>query len=244
MMQKNKILNPILIRRTVMISLIITVIGMVILWFTFQHIPNWYHPIRLDDAGKKRARKETANLFDTIGDKLVRGESFEMRLTQRRVNEWLSLLPDFLAVGGSSESPRITEPAVCFEKGLTRIGAHYQNGGLRVILSVTLTASIISEGREMELTIFGIHGGSLPAPKSIMEPLINQLLKKIRSRMAHDSQEGSIISSVLAKIESSDDLFAGIKSKNRYVWPNGERLFKIDFITMGDGEIHFRIIPI
>ena len=164
-MTNQQILNPLRLRRVAKVTLIIGVAGTAILWFTFQHKPGWYQPALLDDAGKKTARRESANYFDSIGDQMFLGKPFVLKLTQQQTNHWLSLIPDILSDVDNVDSGRITQPAIQFDHNLIRIGVHYQKGGLQTILNVTFEIKVLPGGQEIELGITGIHGGSLPAPK-------------------------------------------------------------------------------
>lgn len=237
-MKNLKLISPFVLRRVAKVVLIIGVTGAIILWLTFQHKPSWYRPTLLDDAGKKIARRESTNFFDSIGDQMFRGEPFVLNLTQQQVNEWLSLIPYILSDVDAVDSGRITQPAIQFDNDIIQIGVHYQKGGLQTILNVTFEVKVLPGGQEIELGITGIRGGSLPAPKSILEPLISRLMNK------NPDHKSTMITMLLGTMDSANELFSCVQRRNRFVWPNGKRMFKFESITIRNGGIRLSIKPL
>jgi hypothetical protein len=50
--------------------------------------------------------------------------------------------------------------------------------------------------------------------------------------------------SSIREVRSVEQLYRGIRIRNRFVWPNGKRLFRIDQITIDADELRLRIEPI
>jgi hypothetical protein len=43
---------------------------------------------------------------------------------------------------------------------------------------------------------------------------------------------------------SVDDWFSGVQLRNRFVWPNGRRPFRIGALAVTDGELRARLDPL
>ena len=108
-------------------------VALVVLWLVFHHRPGWYRPASLTEATVQRAQAETAAVADSISHEMVQGRKFEVALTDRQINEWLACLPRLLPEGQYQLPPEVTEPAVRFQDGLIRIGAHYTDDHWEVI---------------------------------------------------------------------------------------------------------------
>lgn len=232
------------LRRTGIILLVAVAMGMVVLWFMFQHKPAWYRPVQLDAAAQKQARKDATNFIDSIGDRMVRGEAFDVVLIESRLNDWLAMMPEFASGASAKGSDRFTGPVITFADDRLRFGIHYQNGGLRAIISVTVLLAVSPDGRSMMMKIESMHGGSLPAPESLIASLLEPALNKARERSDGGDQDQTIAAVMLEKVDSIDDLFEGIERRNRFIWPNGRRLFTFESIEIHNGEMRLRIKPL
>ena len=168
-------------------------VGVVALWLCFEHRPAWYRPVRLDEGGIKRVRRESTATVDDIGDRIVQAEQFDVVITDRSVTEWLTALPhiwpaarrwwpndrqtgaDRHAGGGRHDSAgswQLSDPAVRFADDRVFAGAHFESVGWRAILNIELTVKVSADGRAVEITLIGAYGGSLSVPRVILERVL------------------------------------------------------------------------
>lgn len=231
-------------RRAGVFLLVATVVGGAILWFMFQHKPDWYQPVHLDPIAKKQARRDATNFIDSIGDRMVKGDPFDLVLNENRLNEWLGMMPEFASGVSVDGSGLLTLPAIRFTEDRMQLGAHYQKGGLRAILGLTIVFAVGSDDESVRMTVESIHGGSLPVPRRILDPLIESAIQKTRDSSRSGVHDPSLAGELLEHVESVDDLFEGVVRRNRFVWPNGRRLFMFESIEILEGEMRLRIKPL
>ena len=219
-------------------------VALVTVWFCLQHKPGWYRPAVLDDAGMQRARAGATGIVDSVSDRMVQGRPFDVVLLDRQVNEWLTALPHSWPEVQRSMPREITDPAVRFETGKVRVGAHCERGGWRAIISVGLSVRVSADGDSIETALTEAHGGSLPVPRWILDMLLDSLLQ--RGWEARDGAEDAPASILpgLDHVGSADDLFRGVKVSNRFIWQNGDRPFRIDAITIEDGTLRLSLEPL
>lgn len=219
-------------------------VGFVALWFAFQHKPGWYRPAALDEAMLRRARSESVATADYVGDRLVERETFEVTLSDRAVNEWLAAMPELWPEARQAWPPELTEPAVRFDHGSIRLGGNIEYRGWRAIVAVGLTLTVAEDGRSIAVRLDGASGGSLPAPRAVLERWIDPELARLARRSAERGRSGEGLDSVLSQARSIGDLYAGVSVRNRFVWFNGHRPFRIGAIEVREGELKLRIEPL
>ena len=122
----------------------IIVIGLVALWLAFQRIPDWYRPVALTEAVAQEAQRTFTNFTDTVSDRIVEGEPFDVTIEQDAVNTWLAAAPELRAERRRVSPERLRDPAVAFEPGRIRIGAHINHNGWETIAGAVLD----SEGKD------------------------------------------------------------------------------------------------
>lgn len=213
-------------------------------WLTFQHRPAWYSPARLNEAGIQQARSEATELADSLGDRMVRGRPFDVVLIDRKVNEWLTALPHCWPEARRSVPSEISDPAVRFDASRVYVGAHCESGGWRAIINVELALGVSEDGRSVELALFEARGGSLPVPRAILRRLLDPLLRGVGDASSRSADPAGEFLPNLGDFGSIDDLFRGVKIRNRFVWGNGDRPFRIDSFTIEDGELRLSIEPL
>jgi hypothetical protein len=140
--------------------------------------------------------------------------------------------------------PKISNPAVGFEDGAVRLGAHYTADRWQAIVSLGVRIDVSVDGRFIELELSGVHGGSLPVPQRIVQELLDQLLRRLRD--GGHTQDGTAepFLSALREVKSADELLDGVQVKNRFVWFNGDRPFRIDAVTIDRGQLRLQIEPL
>ncbi len=210
----------------------------------FQYKPGWYRPVVLDDAGIKRAERQAVAVADDVGDQMVEGRPFDVVLQDRSVNEWFAALPHVWPDARNALPPELTEPVVHFEDGCIKVGAHYAADGWRAIVSMGLTLGVSADGTAVEIALNGARGGSLPIPRSVLDRILDQLSPSAGAGQDEPGGAGDALASSLREIESLDDLFEGVRIDNRFVWPNGDRPFRIRSIKIDNGRLRLQIEPL
>lgn len=201
------------------------------LWLTFQHRPAWYQPATLDADGFQRARREAVAAADDFGDRLVAGRTFEVTLEQRAVNEWLAALPDIWPEAKAALPPQLTAPAVQFSAGAIRVAAHAQAAVGQAIVSIELVPQVAGDGESVRIVASHIRGGSLPIP--------GFLLRGVEGALPADEPKAQGEERI-----SFAQLLSGITTPNRFVWPNGNRPFRIATIASTPGTLRLQIEPL
>jgi hypothetical protein len=201
------------------------------LWMMFEHKPGWYRPVTADDATVKRAQSSTAELVDSISDRLAVARPLEVTLSDDAVNEWLASLPRLWPEAGRAIPREITDLAVRFDAGVMRIGGHFRSGELQSILNLSLAVEVSDDRSAFSIRLINVRGGSLPVPRVVLAKLFEQL------QDAAPPDEYS-------EIRSVDELFEGVTIRNRFVWPNGDRPCRVSSITTGPGELRVGIEPL
>ena len=234
-------------------SAILAPVALIGAWLAFQHKPAWYQPVRLDEEGYQLARRDAVATADAISDQIVQGKTFEVLLTDRSVNEWIAALPRVSPEARRALPPELHDPAVRFLRGSgqvtderIRVGAHFEKSGWQAIVSVDLALRVSPDGINLTIALAAVRGGSLPVPRAIVERLLGPLLEHAhrRHRDHDDADADSTWGTTLDNLHSTDQLFNGVTIRNRFVWPNGRRPFRIESVRITDGELRCRLQPL
>ncbi|MEK7757244.1 MAG: hypothetical protein AAB385_08530 [Planctomycetota bacterium] len=232
-------------RRAALLGAILAPVTFLGLWLAFQHKPAWYQPVRLDEQGYQLARRDAVATADSISDQLVQGKEFELILTDRSVNEWLAALPRIWPEAKRTLPDELRDPAVRFAEDRIRFAAHFDKNGWQAIVSVDLFVRVSDDGTSVTIALAGARGGSLPVPRAVIERLLRPLIEHARSNgMNHDTDATSPWDAAVKSVRSVDQLFTGVTTRNRFVWPNGKRPFRIESIRATNGELHIRLHPL
>jgi len=213
-------------------------VALLVLWMIFQHIPSLYRPLTPDREGVHRAQIDTATLADWISEKMVGGEPFEIILHDRSVNEWLAALPHILPDTRRSMPRGISKPVVRFDPDAILIAARCSRGGWEVIASLTMEMRVLENGN-LRLALRKVYGGSLPVPGMVVEAMLKPLREL--DDPVHTVEP---LLDGLRSVESVDGLFEGVEIRNRFIWPNGRRVFRVDSITIVDGAVRLVVSPV
>jgi len=239
-----------LLRRGIAAAFVAVPCLLVVLWLMFQHKPSWYRPVTLDEAGLERARGEATGMVDGVSDRIVQGEPFDLILRDRVVNEWLAGLEGIWPDAQRVIPPELSNLATRFDGDRVRLGALCAGRRVGVILNAAFSVRVSDDGRNVVIALTGARGGSLPITRAVLDRMLNPLLSRqnsrdVRSRTAASGKaRPTRLESSLDDVRSVDDLFEGVKVRNRFIWPNGDRPFRIDSIKIDDGELHLRIKPL
>lgn len=222
-------------------------VALIALWLAFQHKPGWYRPTTLDEAGIQRARGTAVETADRVSDQMVEGQPFDVVLDERAVNEWLAVLPHIWPEARDVLPRELSDPAVSFDDGRVRVGAYYAAGAWRAIVSVVLALGVSKDGTVIEVELSGAQAGSLPVPRMILRrvwdrfqtgaPMSNVDFQMSIEPQLFDTRHSSLDISL-------EELFYGVRIRNRFIWFNGQRPFRIESFNINAGELRLRIRPL
>lgn len=207
------------------------------LWLVFQHKPDWYRPVQLTESQRRVARRDATRRADAFGDSLVNREPFEVVLAEEELTRWLSVTP---SLWPRSEEAELCEPAVQFSDDLIRLGVMVDRNGWRAVIGAGIECGLTPDGRDVTLRLVKISAGSLPIPRALMA-WVQRAPPDDASRGGNGGS--SDVESLLLDIQSVDDLRSGVSRPNWFVWPNGERPFSIDSLSIEPGRIRLGIRP-
>ena len=233
-----------LLERVLTVAPVVGPVALLVVWLTFQHKPGWYRPANLDQAGIQRARSQAVLLADSISDQMVAQEPFDIVLQDRTMTEWLAALPTVWPEVRDAIPTQITDPAVWFDGGGVRVGAHYTGRAWQAILSVDIVLEVSEDGREVLIALRDVKGGSLSIPRALLTNRLDRLLREARAIGDRSDSGVETLLAAVRKIRSVDALFEGVRIKNRFVWFNGRRPFRIASIQIDAGALRLHIEPL
>lgn len=221
----------------------VATLTLVALWLSFQHIPAWYRPARLDEEGVRRAQRTAAAAIDSTSAQLVKRQPFEVVLEDATVNEWIAALPESVPELTESVPPEWDGFAVSFDHQRIQIAAHYHKDGWEAIVSLALSVRVEEDGSTIQVGLDAIQGGSLPVPRLVLNRLLSPMWEAARSRRSDDPASSALLSAIRSA-GSIDALFDGVELKNRFVWPNGDRPLRIDSVRIDGGKLTLKLTPL
>jgi len=219
------------------ISVLTSLLAVGVIWLTFQHRPGWYRPAAADEPTIERAQTESAALADETSRQIVERNGFEIRLTDRMINEWLAAMPVLWPEAREWMPPGVRDPAVGFDNGEMRVGVFVEREGWRVIANASVAANVAPDLSTINLTLRGVRGGSLPLPQGVVESVWQRMVASVRDGRI----EG--LDSALTP-ESGETTAHELAIRNRFVWPNGERPFRITHFAAEDGVLTIGVEPL
>lgn len=231
------------LRRVFKGGLIFIFVVSLLTWLVFEHKPAWYRPVVANEGTVMKAQAETAALADRIGDSLVEGRSFEVSLKDEHVTGWLACLDQVLPGTQFFLPPELSDPAVRFEDGQIRVGLLFSHRGWRAVINATMIVELIDRGQAIRITCVNVKGGSLTAPGWLLRRLAKALRRSLLEQQ-HDQADRLQDDSMIERLQSVDDLLEGWIIRNEFVWPNGDRPFRIGAIHSGGGTARIMIEPL
>jgi len=210
-----------------------------------QHRPAWYAPGGSGAAELDEAREQAALMVDSIGDQMVRGQPFDVACSESVANAWLSTVLHDRSDVAERIPANFHAPALGFRGDSVRIGARFEGSGWRAVLSAAGRVTVSADGAELIVSLQGLAIGSLSLPLW-MWPAKE---KERRTRAVEVGDQRTVIDLEFASGEDLSDLSPrrlakGIRLKNRFVWPNGRRPFRVLAATAADGVLRIRIEPL
>jgi len=188
--------------------------------------PSWYAPAAIDVAQLKTDQKAVVDLWDAIGAALNAGRPIDFELRADQLNRWLAarqeLWPE-LEVEIELEGAR--DPQLQLLDGnRLRIGATAATGAADLVVSATLHLEL--SGDELRLQVESVRAGVLPIPR-------DRVLDPVRALLStEDTARAALVGHT-------------ITLRNRWVWRNGERRFRVRELAVSNGlaRVSFEPIP-
>jgi len=219
-----------------------SLVALTVLWIVFEHKPAWYRPAALEGDDLRRVTSRATTWADEVSDQMVHGQPFELVLVSREVNEFLAALPELFPDEFLNWPEALRLPAVGFEPDAIHVGLLCEMNGWRAIAALALTARMIDGGRYVRIATTGVYGGSLPLPRSMLGRLFDPSFAALARSVSLKS--GDRGERILKELASVDDLFEGVLIRNRFVWPNGQRAFRLETIRVEPGRLVLGIEPL
>lgn len=208
-------------------SIVALGLGFVILVLALEYRPAWYAPAVLTDSELQRCRMDAIRVVDYVGDQLVDRKSFEMTLSDDQLNAWISGLAQIWPEAARRVPSEIVEPFVAFEEGVVRTAARMESDGWRAIVSSEYELALSPDHKQLIVRLVSARCGSVTLPRFIVMSLLKPYL------------DAEVLSGF-----TLDQLYDGKQIENRFVWPNGKRLFRIDQLDIEPGAVRIRIEPL
>lgn len=205
-------------------------LALVALWLAFQRRPGWYRPIIPADTVVRQARSETTAAIEETGQLMVRGTTFRISLDEGKLNEWVAALPYLWPDEASRVFDTLHGLAVQVEDGRVRIGGLLERGGWRTVVHLAVRVELVHSASKVRIVLEDVRAGALPVPLMALEAAAARADRSIS--LGHGRK---------VKLEQ---LFTGAEIENRFVWPNGERPFRIQSISIEHNEIILDLEPL
>lgn len=209
------------------------------LFLAAQRKPTWYAPAALDTQQRREARADATNLVDEISRLMVKGEPFVFSLSAARVTTWLGAVDIEEFITSEDEAVRLARPAVALPGGeRLAIGLEVARSGLRAVLSVEMRCALTEDGDELVVRIDSIRLGAIAIPRSQAMKILAPVREELEAGLRADPDGFG------ARMEEGDgESLALIRVSNDFVWPNGERRFRIRSIDATESAVSFGIVP-
>jgi hypothetical protein len=209
------------------------------LWLAVRHIPGWYRPPRLEGVELRRAQMDATDTFEWISARMVAGQPFDVVLRNESINEWLVAAPAaWLDVPGALP-PEIRGVAVRLREGGLSLGIQYADERFEAIVSLDAGLRLTEDGRSLVIRPDGVRVGAVQVPFALITalagPIVGPLDTAELERAGYRTPDGSI-----ARLE---DFAKGLVFDNAFVWPNGDRAFRIESLGIDEGAARIRVVP-
>lgn len=221
---------------------VLLVVGVVVGWMCFQHIPAWYRPVRLTADQAETVRRQLQQTYETASEKMVAGEAFSLTFTARQINEMLSAQQIIWPAATQWLDRRLSAPSVSIEEGRIAVGMRCRWGQIQSVLSLQL--ALRGRDDDLALAVVSAGAGSLPVPVRLISKRCLALQEQ-RSSSTSEEKGGAEEPAPLdaawrhALIQSES-----ISLADTWRWPNGDIPYKISGLDLQADRITIRVVPL
>lgn len=212
-------------RRWVAVLLLVgavLLVGFAGLFCAATYRPGWYQPAAVDFDRLPEDKQSFVTLLDSISAALNRGESIEIVVDQAQLNRWLAGRHEVFPPEWQRFEP-LRDPFVeILPEQRLRLACRIGRGGLAVVGSVQVR--LVVEPEAIELSGPTLRAGLLPVSAGwLLERLSDRLPGGLRSYV--------------------DDRGGPLRIRNRWIWPNGRRRFRVASLHSEPGRLRIRLEP-
>jgi hypothetical protein len=144
------------------------------LWLGFQHVPAWYQPVEIPPAQVQRVRDDLTQAENDLNARMILSNApFEFRITQDRLNAWVSAREEIWPESRNWLPPSVQDPFVTIDEKGVRLAATVSYGSLRTVVSAIV--AIRADENCLQLRLVEVRGGSLPAPERFVRGQLKNL---------------------------------------------------------------------
>ncbi len=208
-------------------------------WLAFQHIPAWYDPPQLTPDDLPGVRASLPSIYQEFTDRLAEGGRFEFKLAARAVNEWIAARADLWPDARQITPSWIKEPVMAFVDDRVVVGARYERGDWRAIVSAHFEVAV--EGNTLVIRLTKLAAGSLPVPMTMITDTLDKHLADLLGERRSLPGRLDRLSTGMERLDSVRMQHEGWPLENRLYWSNGERYFRLLDVHADDGWLVLRV---
>lgn len=226
------------LKRTAIALTVLCVAFIAFGWMLFQHIPRWYQPVVFAPEEMQAVRDNYGAVGSDISRRMFSDEgAFRYTFTQDQINAWLPVLRNDVPPIRELLPPAFQNPYVSIGPDGVRLAVTVNYDGIRTVMSALL--GVVVDEEAISLRVKGVTGGSLPIPG----PLLRQQLKRVDAKVGPlHSVEGRTVGPDDEVMPST--FLDGIQLTREYIWPNGERWYRILDLELQKGAIVATLEPL
>lgn len=226
------------------VSLFLLPLLVIVLWLTFQYKPTWYRPAQLDAMAIQQARNSALTRIDDVSRQMVQGRGFDVVLTEEEVNAWLAVLPTSWPNAMEKLPEGISQPVVRFVNGGLWVGAHYTARGWQTIVSFEIALQMEPAEDRLRVTLRHVKLGAISVPLSMLDSVFTDLIRSSSVLPVQENRRRKGVSASVDRSIHSAPTAQGVSIRNRFVWFNGKRPFRIESLTLTPKQLKLHLQPL
>ena len=220
----------------------VAMIAALVAWFGLRHTPAWYDPPYVSAEDLPRVRASLPTSLQSFTDQLVEGSPFQFRLSARTVNEWIAARESIWPDTRGRLPEWLSNPIVAFEDGRVIGAGRFERDGWRAVVSMHLV--IAPEEDELVVRLVKTGIGAFGAPTERIGRALKVWLDKLPEQGEKVPEYLRTTIEALRESTTTQLLSEGVRVVNEFVWPNGEREFRISEVAAGDGWLTLSVEPL
>ncbi len=181
---------------------------------------------------------DATDTFDWISARMVAGQPFEVVLRGESLNEWLAAAPVSWPDMAEAIPPQVRGMALRLREGGLSLGVRYADERWESIVSVDTSLAMSPDGSSLVVRPMGVRVGAVHVPLEWIAAAAAAV-----GPMDIRELERSGLRSPTGPITKPADFAQGVVFDNAFVWPNGERSFRIDALDIDERTARIRVSP-